>query len=356
MKKTLILADIHAHNYKENSTLLANGLNSRLAEIVCLLDQTLEIAEAQGVERILICGDTFHTRGNVRPSVQNEIKTWLESCVASEIDVFIIPGNHDLENYKHGATAVDIFDGIGTGWASVRVAPAGVPIYWPEDKIIGIPYIHDIQEFKDAIQAAVIDYPDAEVIMMHQGIDDFAGHGYGETTITAKFLEEAVGHRFVFSGHYHTPGNYKHLYFSVGAPCEHNFGDEADKRGFLLLNTDYTVHEHYETLIYPKFVTVSDTYMEEEGDSIIEMDVEGNFIRLNTSNIKTAERDKERLMDFGAANVVVNVTREFAKAHVETISMGKPEEMVTKYIDITGGEYGDKKADILALFKKIIST
>lgn len=358
MKSSLVLADLHVHNYKENSTTLEGGVNSRCAEIVDTIDQAKKFAVGAGIDRALICGDLFHTRGNVRPSVQNAVADALRRMVNDGINVRIIPGNHDLENFRYGASACDILKGISDGWdTSVKVAPAGEVTYWAEDKIIAIPYIHDISDFKGALEQAAKDYPEFECVMMHQGIDDFAGHGYGETTITANYLRSVVGEgKLVFSGHYHTRGTDEtKSIFSVGAICQHNFGDENDDRGFLVASTSAAGCTWFPTEA-PKYVTISSEYIAKDEFGELEAEASGNFVRLITEDLSTVATHRKFLEDLGAKSVVVRVKKEFAKAHEETIELGKPEEMVAEYIEAQGSPYFEKKTDILDLFAKVCLT
>lgn len=345
MNPYLVISDLHAHNYKDHSTILPDGRNSRLVDILRCLGQALELAKARGCRFVLVTGDIFHTRGAVRPSVVLDVRKALMKFIEAGMSVFVIPGNHDLENYRHGASSTDMIGNYSDGWNELFVAPAGEATLreFAGHGIMLVPYIHDIDEFKKEFESGVKKWKPS-IVAMHQGIDDFAGEGYGETTITAKYLEAHTA-AHVFSGHYHTPGRY-HNVVSVGAPLHHTFGDEGDKRGCWTVSEEGVIEFHQ--LRFPKFVTIRD------GDDPV-CGV-GNIARIVTGSAKSAEKVTAALKSMGAVSIVARIEKEYKTAHEKGIALATPEKMLADYIDIKGGTLAEKKDELLLAFRNICLT
>lgn len=268
--KLAMMADIHCHPFPEFSTLLPNGMNSRLADILSCFDSMREHCLENGITDVLLLGDIFHVRGRIETTVYNAVYRTLKKFPDQGINLMMMVGNHDqavkdgeehaLEPFKEFAKVIDKpqlirLDGLYV-WA--------------------IPYIHDPELLKKEIQRGkwelhemFSDNPGSweehgcpkQLMALHTGLD---GAGVGSINYIMKeplTLEDIQPDDWdwVAMGHYHKPQFLADNVFYIGAPIQHNFGDEGDPRGFMVLDTDSTdepVSFFDLTDIQPKFRTI----------------------------------------------------------------------------------------------------
>jgi DNA repair protein SbcD/Mre11 len=121
----LLLSDIHATERPPSSC-----TDSYLPDILALLMQTVSIARQRKVTAVVWAGDVFHHKAPSRTS-HKLVQLLIEVIRSYHRPVYIVPGNHDLQNdrlaslmvtqplgvlYQAGARMID-------GWAE------GVPLY-----------------------------------------------------------------------------------------------------------------------------------------------------------------------------------------------------------------------------------
>jgi DNA repair exonuclease SbcCD nuclease subunit len=338
--KILFISDLHFHNYKPHSEII-DGVNSRLLDIAGAVKAAYYIGRENGCELCLVAGDIFHVRGYLRPSVLSFV-TELLAELAMEIPTVMIPGNHDMENYSGGATAIDnldLLDGV-----NVVTEPDMITING--QNIITIPYIHKMDDFKETFQRLSKKYASPETItLIHQGIDAFASDGMPETGLTPEWLM-AHNEGWTFSGHYHTPSN-KGSVVNIGAVCHHTFGDVGENRGCYIFDNESKKPLYYSLAeAAPSFVDVtSGTHLEEEP-------IKDNIIRIKAKSKAEATRLARAVKDFNPKSYVVQLEKDFKTAHEKAIKVGKPFAMLSEYIDINKKFTPHKKA-ILDLYEEV---
>lgn len=95
--KLIHTADLHLCS-KITASLDPEKTAVRRAEILAAFVSMTQYAKANGVRAVLICGDLFDERERV---VRSTLKIFLRACKdASEIDFYIISGNHDAEDFS----------------------------------------------------------------------------------------------------------------------------------------------------------------------------------------------------------------------------------------------------------------
>jgi DNA repair exonuclease SbcCD nuclease subunit len=339
MKPYMVISDPHFHNYKQHSKMVG-GENSRLLHVVSAWRQAVEIAKAEGCELILVCGDIFHVRGNIRPSVYNVVSRLIANALQFA-DVVMIPGNHDMENYRGGETAIDSFKHItGTGRCHVLDFDNDNVVI-DGQRIVGIPYIHDPLDFKETY-ANLVTVFEPDITMIHQGIDDFGAAGIPETKITAKWLMK-LNSGVIFSGHYHSP-QFVDRVINVGAPLQHSFGDEVSERGCWVHSEGGA--EFRPISGTPRFVTIT------KSGKGLESQVKGNIVRIKAKDIKAGERLRAKVEEAGACSVVVQIDKEFTSVHEETIKLSTSRAMLAEFLHKIE-KYKDKADDILTIYDEI---
>jgi len=330
--KVAIFSDIHFNAFKPFAT-FENGENSRFLEITDAFEWVMEDAEKRNCSHGLVGGDIFHTRGALRPSIFNRVFDAINDCYFG-MELLMIPGNHDMENYRGGHSAIDTFAYLA------RVSVVFEPMWHMVGgmKIGCIPYIHNIDEFKKAfVQITERNQPSA--FLIHQGIDNFANPGMPDLGLTVEWIREHTD-KPVFAGHYHKPMERDNV-FSIGSLVKHGFGDTDVPHGYRIWDTDDNSFEFVE-VPGPEFVTISKASEAKE--------TEGKYVRAVAKTIKQAEKLGKVATDAGAKGVVLKVDKEFKTAHDQSIALAGPKTMLTEYLNM---KHKHEAAELLGLFDKI---
>ncbi len=341
--KVLLISDLHFHNYKAHSEVV-DGINSRLLDIAGAVKAAFKIAQENGCSLCIIAGDIFHVRGSIRPSTLTFVAGLFEE-LAAEIPILIIPGNHDMEEYSGGATAIDTLCYID----GIDVITEAVAFDIKSDlKIIAIPYVHNIKDFEDTFKELSAKWATEDTVtIMHQGIDlDGAPSFLSDGGVSAGWLE-SVNPGSIFSGHYHDPTtDVDARAINIGAPCQLTFGDVGCERGCYIFDSKTKKKQFFSLLEFaPKFIDVS-------ADTKKMDNVTGNFIRIHSASKAEASKIHAKIKKAGAKSWTVVLEKEFKTAHEVAISVDKPARMLVDYIDLQE-KYKPFKTEILKLYNEV---
>lgn len=330
-----IQSDSHCHNWHAFSTILPSGVNNRLQTI---LDEKLRLAKetlAKGGKTIYHCGDLFHVRGNIAPSVLNPTLDTYRQIIDMGLKVRILAGNHDLEgrDAQRVSSAITALEGIGCEIVNE-------PTAFYDDQVIMIPWIQNVEELKSTIsgmikglaehedEGARVDDINDWTLMIHAPVDGvIAGlpaHGLTDVEL-AKY-----GFKYVFSGHYHHHKNFGNGVYSVGASTHQTWSDLKSKAGFLIVS-DEGVKWHKSHA--PDFVEIDGDMEEFEIKTI----VDGAYVRAKISSAKTADVERVRnfLVECGAKGVTIITTKvaiEAARTSSTVKAGASIEESVSEFI------------------------
>ena len=332
MKSFGITSDSHCHNWHAFSTVLPSGVNSRLQNI---LDEKLRLAKetlAQGGKTIYHCGDLFHVRGNIAPSVLNPTLDTYRQIIDMGLKVRILAGNHDLEgrDAQRVSSAITALEGIGCEIVNA-------PTFFTDDRVVMIPWIQDVASLKAAIAKAVDEINGAAhshihndwSLMIHAPVDGVIA-GLPAHGMTDKDLAD-YGFKYVFSGHYHHHKDFGNGVYSVGASTHQTWSDLKSKAGFLIISDDGVKwHKSHA----PDFVEIDGDMDEFE----IRAAVDGAYVRAKINSAKTAdvERVRKFLTDCGAKGVMIITTKVVIEASrsSSTVKAGASiEESVSEFVN-----------------------
>jgi len=172
---------------------------------------------------LIIAGDLHDTKAIIRGEVANRL---LEIFYDSEVQTYILVGNHDLLNEKGKDNGLNYLN-----VRNVFVVSHATSVFCPK-QIYLVPYQNTPEAFKDALQSI----PKGSIVVAHQGVKGaFMGdYVQDKTSIDPSELE---GYR-IFSGHYHKHQTIGSLTY-LGSPFTHTFGEANDgPKGFLVVNED----------------------------------------------------------------------------------------------------------------------
>jgi len=251
--KHLIFSDLHSHNYKEFSSYDEEGINSRLWDVIEVLDRIDNSAKKHEVDTVWFLGDLFHLKNNVDSKV---IKLTMERMVSlSEyFTIYIIPGNHDLRSWTKDPTLLEVIS---------QVAKVNIFVCDRENvmtNFITAPFTRKVKELEEWIDGLKTN-PDKDIFLGHQYLK---GTKFGSYEVTTDGLSpELLMRKFKMSflGHCHTMFKLKNKdrdsrIISVGSPLQHNFGDEGSKRGWWILDDETWDLKYIKNSFSPRFITI----------------------------------------------------------------------------------------------------
>lgn len=255
MKPILLISDTHYHNFTAYSQLNTSGVNTRLADILRATVEAAQALKTAGGDTIIHCGDVFHLRGAISPTVLNPVMEMYAKLIKAGFKVYMISGNHDLET-EHAsplASTITALQGIGV---TVISEPR---VYGIEGVQYGfIPWTKDIPTLKSQISNMATrtsaEYP--YVLILHaplngviKGLPD---HGLTPTDF------DGMPFQHVFCGHYHNHVSFGYAggaITSVGALTHQSWSDAENLAGYVIYHPDTNQLDHHETNA-PQFLRV----------------------------------------------------------------------------------------------------
>lgn len=322
--KAVIFSDLHFHPHRFGATVDADGKHSRQQHALLALQQSAAavagFGPAEGMARFF-CGDMFHVRGKLAPSIINPVIEHFRSVHDDDsgtphFEDFLVVGNHDMENRSEGEHALKILEGYGVhilqgaGYRDVvfnAVAGQRIGLGW-------VAYEPDIAELKRKVKmvAAAADTDKSgqrKVFLVHHGVDG-AMEGVPSCGFTATDLPHE-SFDLIYCGDYHDhkeiiPGKA----WMVGSPIQHNFGDAGKKRGFMTVDLNTGAFEQIPVVGAPEFVALTS----KEGKlSGVGGAAKGNFVRVRADDEKVLDKMEAAAKKAGAIAVMRELVRDWEK-------------------------------------------
>lgn len=197
--------------------------------------KTLDIAEKMKPTFIVVLGDTLDTHEILRIEPKDAAEEWIYSlCKISK--TFLLIGNHDMANpnefltKKHAFTSLKKWDVTLKGKLFIVDEPMYVEIR--DKSFVFCPYVPK-NRFQEALDRVCTDgnmWDMVDCIFAHQ---EFKGsmHFSYELTEGDEWDEDYPP---VINGHIHTEQKIGQNIFIPGTPFQHSFGDNAEKRIWLV--------------------------------------------------------------------------------------------------------------------------
>lgn len=330
-----LCSDLHCHNWTLFSTLVQEDgdmVNSRLKTIMDEFDRACAEAKRNECERIYIAGDLFHVRGNLKTSVLNYVVYRMRRAARqNDIQVVIMPGNHDLEDREVTwlGNATMSLDDSGEGDVEDQlIRVISHPTFIEEDMVALVPWQSTraglMQSIED-ISETIIEHYDTPLcdvdLVLHTGINGvligMPDHGWAPSEL-AEF-----GFKRVFAGHYHNHKKFLPEYldrevpiYSIGALTHQTWSDVGTTAGFLIVD-DNAVNQ---------FESAAPLFMDFD-PKIALADYAGHYVRIRGLSLDEADIKKLKgaLEKRGAAGVVVHAV---AKSKIVTRNGSSPSKSV----------------------------
>ena len=343
-----VSSDQHCHDWSQFAHVGQDGINSRLKVILSELERSAAILRSRGGNKMFLAGDLFHVRGRIQPSVFNPTFECFRKICAEGVEVYAIPGNHDLE----GANATE----LGNAMQALGEIPGFTVVTKPTriDDVIMVPWVENVDELRQVIlDAAHDEYCDHGTrenlhLILHAPLNGVLT-GIPDLGLDPKELDD-LGFGLVLCGHYHAHKQMGRTVYSIGATTHQTWNDPGTAAGFLLVGQQSADSvEHFESQA-PRFINFDELSDEHEAA--------GNYIRIREKEISDDEVRKlvTALKAAGAAGIVDHSSRKRDSARPQaTIQAGASLEVsVSDYIKASDNLATDKTAlskeclDILA--------
>jgi DNA repair exonuclease SbcCD nuclease subunit len=286
-----VIADVHCHDWSAFSHIHESGINNRLKHILDSIRLAARTVQLAGGKDLIIAGDLFHTRGSVKPSVQNPVYDLFQALCAEGIRVHAIPGNHDLEgkNSDQLGNALHTLSGI-SGFHCYTV-PTVV-----DGSFLFIPWCENPQETLKIANEKVLSNPKL-TLFCHVGLSGVIPANLGHTLNPDDFSEDF---KYVFCGHFHNHVSFNSRVYSIGALTHQTWSDVGSTAGFLIVHEDKV--EQFDSFA-PKFIDVTSPPPK--------IARRGNYFRIKNVELpeEAAKELIKKLKDYGALGVIDQSTR-----------------------------------------------
>lgn len=316
----LWFSDLHCHAWPRQSTTLPDGTNSRVADLLRVLDQVGGIVDEREPSTLVIGGDVTHRRGFVQFSTYTLIGNWLRGLRRPKI--VILEGNHDIETRGSGSLGpLAWIDGVETVCGSAR---------WIELDQFGYAYFVPYM-LGEAVAVAMRNAQDAAPASGHSR-HAFLHYALDGTILTNEYAVPSALRlsdcerfdRLVF-GHVHAPSiEHDHRVLYGGAVMHFDFGDVGPRFAWWLTRDDEP--EPFE-LHAPRFVSA--TY-----PNLPTPPEDGGFLRVLGTPVSVARDVQKSGRDLGWLDVtVIEQTIPHEAAAILTQTMFASDVLLRDYVE-----------------------
>lgn len=353
-----VISDTHNHNWSAFATVdPANNVNSRLSTTLYETYRCAMEVKSAGGKRLYHCGDLFHVRGSVAPSVLNPTLDVYKS-ISAFVEIRILAGNHDLEfrESNRNGSAVTALEGAGCKIVNETTL-------FEDDRVAMIPWQQNVQDLEAEIKRVIslisatpspaplrsMESVSDWTLMIHAPVDGvikgLPPHGLTDVRLAS------FGFKRVFSGHYHHHKDFGNNVYSVGALTHNTWSDVGSKAGFLL--ADDSGVKWFQTHA-PHFVEIDGSMDETEAT----LAADGNYVRCTMTSDKSAdvEQMREFLEKSGAKGINILYQKKVIEVEREsTSSVSAGASIETSIADYVGKYKTTRPAELSALCQSILA-
>jgi len=345
--KLLIYSDIQFNPWKEFSTILSNGRNSRLQDQLDVQEEIFQAAIANNVDILVHDGDLFESLTE-KIDKATFLTVYEQFVKFSENNIIVVLniGNHDWLDRTETSHILEPFKEI----KNVIVADKPQVEIVNEVGLAFVPYTRDSFQLKVAEMRGLVQHSKKRYLFTHQGVSG-AKVGPRDVQLKDEFtMNDFLCSDFtlVFNGHYHKTQKLWMNFIIIGSTHQKDFGERNDKKGYWILETDKapTNPIYFETHA-PKFFKVE---VKNEEDfrlpvgfsdkdflwCIVDADVSQTFLEVlrKITNIRLEVETKKEVKLRTDVKISMAVEEQI-KRYVEAMAtLLSKEKLLTQGIDI----------------------
>ncbi|TAK24754.1 MAG: exonuclease SbcCD subunit D [Chloroflexota bacterium] len=351
-------------------------MNTRLADFTRRLDDIVSRAIDESVDLVVFAGDAYKSR-DPSPTHQREFARRIRRLSEADIPTFLLVGNHDLPAASGRASSLDIYDTLAVPRVTVArslqthiIETRAGPL-----QIVALPWLRrsallaqaenramTAEETRRAIEEHAANFIAASAESLRSDVPAIlVAHVSVEGAVFGSERSVLVGDdvalplssiarpefRYVALGHIH-----KHQVLSNDPPTIYpgsiervDFGEESDKKGFVIAELGETTTWRFQDLPARRFVTIRARAHELDPTgsivaAISQADVEDAIVRVMVQ----AEPDVDARVDYATvrraldgAAMVAGVHRDVARADrrgigSEGLEFLKPIDALERYL------------------------
>lgn len=288
-EKILVFSDLHAHEYKQFSKPVGDGLNSRLQNIVCVLDNIFVYALQQGIKHVFFLGDLFHHRTLLYSIVYEKIVSSIETATNNGVSIHSITGNHDLiynnDQSPSIIKTIKSLDVINSPTLfllkDIDIRIGAMKWYFNTDLLQS-----DLMELNTKLKLSLKTNTSDHLLLGHF---ELSGISVNDEYILKDALPVSIfkdtSFNLVMSGHVHKQQILDNIVY-VGVPIQHRFTDENSPFGFFVVDVSGTKPklEYIPTKQLlpdlPEFTTVHLTSQEDVKTLLSNKPLLSNYLRI----------------------------------------------------------------------------
>lgn len=296
------------------SALLMNDLHitkDNILEYEKNWDEALKVCVQYDIQRIIIGGDIFTTRGVQHLAPMKSVGKCFEKAKQNGIEVFAAFGNHDCPIYGENDNWLDLYaDKITVirDWWYLKLSEhttLAVCPYFPEDNMMA----DKLKALDDFIEQENI-APSDLILYLHAGVHGALGDLDLPNEIPSELLSK---YGKVLCAHYHnrmTIKGYDNIIY-IGSSRAHTFGEDEEK-GYTLLSHDGKI-KFVKNEVNTRYVT-EDVKLNELPDWASKYDERYKIrLRIHCTSADVDTVNREQLLERGAHKI------EFVTEKIEAI-------------------------------------
>lgn len=347
MVSYVLVSDPHLHNSYPFGTLDAEGVNSRLRDILKNVSQSIKFAIEKKVSAYILLGDVYS--GDSRLLRRLFMQTLLP-LIEAQIPIIVLTGNHDGDGKNFIMDDIKLFSqAVGGGKLTILNELRVINNDVQKISFLFLPWQlrqDVVKSVKTYSQRANSEYK--HLLFGHWGIKEAA---LGPTDIS---IDSSVSKKdltffeHVFLGHVHKAQEIGNVTV-VGSPAKIDMGERTEKKRFIYLTIDEgrisEVSIPFEDRPFDKIYSDEENFSDRinqvrQGD-IVELVFRGTKDKIKSYDFN---RLREIILEKGASRVVSSEEeiRESGKLLVQTESF-TDEQFVKTYVDLFAKNDVDKK-------------
>lgn len=315
------MSDLHAHNHTAFASTLGNGRNSRLQDILDVIEYAGKVAEEYAVDGFCFLGDVFHNRTRVDTDVYSAtFLAFQQLCKKVPWKAFIV-GNHDQHTKVGDIHALEPFKSFA------YVVDGCEVLHWGDVKIAACAFNSD----PTVVKAFGQECGKVDLFLFHQGLKEatvgaFDVYVRAELSVSDLPTQTAT---YCLGGHYHKHQWVKDNVAYIGSPLQLDFGERTEVKGFLLVDTDSKEPPKFIPTEAPIFAQLESAGKFTEALEKGLVDPDKDFIRV------TCSEKHGRMIKEGWPRVQIDYVFEEQKAlaRIDPASVGNDSVLIQSYID-----------------------
>lgn len=326
MTNILLFSDLHIHPHKKS-------LN-RLEDCLKIIPWVFDVAKENNVKNIIFGGDFFHDRHKIDIyTYQRAFDTLKQSIKGTEINIWLLLGNHDLWFYENSEiSSVHPFASIN----GVKVVSKPTRIKIDDLNWDFLPFTQNpinslrvLDSFPGEKQC-LIGHIALNQAKMHKGVysSDIVVEHEGDLVPvdTDLFME----YEQVFLGHFHSEQKVNAKVEYIGSPLQLSFGEAFEEKHLIILDTKTRKKKYIKNDFSPKHFILTKKDLEK-------YPLEGNFVQLlvdDMSNVDIINLKKSLLSENKVVDFKIKQNKSKKAQPVDDIKdvIYNESEMLDKYV------------------------